>query len=71
MMLCWSRWTVTSVSSSRAMRLRSARGGVGVVPDRGQVGDQLADAGALGVGESAGVLLASLLVGVCGVVLFA
>src|ERR1700676_2317834 len=44
------------------------RRGGGVVPDRGQVGDQLTDAGALGVGELAGGLLACLFVGVLGVV---
>ncbi|WP_236056796.1 hypothetical protein [Mycobacterium sp. SM1] len=42
-------------------------GGVRVVPDCGQVGDQLADAGALGVGELPGVLLAGLVVGLLGV----
>jgi hypothetical protein len=36
-------------------------GGGGVVPDRGQVGDQLADTGFLGVGELPGVALAGLL----------
>jgi len=34
-------------------------GGGGVVPDRGQVGDQLLDPVFLGVGELAGVLLAA------------
>jgi hypothetical protein len=38
----------------------AGRGG-GVVPDRGQVGDQLADPGFLGVGELPGVLFAGLL----------
>ena len=42
------------------------RGG-GVVPDAGQVGDQLGDPGLLGVGELPGVLLAGLVVGVLGV----
>jgi hypothetical protein len=45
-----------------------SRRGVGVVPDRGQVGDELADAGALRVGEPPGVLLAGPLVGLLGVV---
>ena len=43
----------------------AGRGG-GVVPDRGQVGDQLADPGLLGVGELPGVVLAGLLAGVLG-----
>ena len=43
------------------------RGG-GVVPDGGQVGDQLVDPLFLGGGELAGVLLAGLVVGVLGVV---
>ena len=45
------RVTVTSVSSRRAMRLRSRVGVAGSFQMRGQVGDQLADAGLLGVGE--------------------
>ena len=48
--------------------LAFAGGGGGVVPDRGQVGDQLADPGFLGVGELPGVVLAGLLVGVLGLV---
>src|SRR5207247_7439886 len=40
--------------------------GGGVVPDRGQVGDQLADPGFLRVGELPGVVLAGLVVGVLG-----
>ena len=43
----------------------AGRGG-GVVPDRGQVGDQLPDPGFLGVGELPGVVLAGLVVGVLG-----
>ena len=39
-------------------------GGGGVVPDRGQVGDQLVDPCFLGGGELPGVLLAGLLAGV-------
>ena len=46
--------------------LAFAGGGGGVVPDRGQVGDQLADPGFLGVGELPGVVLAGLLAGVLG-----
>jgi hypothetical protein len=41
--------------------LALAGGGGGVVPDRGQVGGQLADPGLLGVGELPGVVLAGLL----------
>ena len=43
----------------------AGRGG-GVVPDRGQVGDQLLDPGFLGVGELPGVVLAGVVVGVLG-----
>src|SRR5947208_2060615 len=46
--------------------LAFAGGGGGVVPDRGQVGGQLADPGFLGVGELPGVVLAGLLAGVLG-----
>ena len=46
--------------------LAFAGGGGGVVPDRGQVGDQLADPGFLRVGELPGVVLAGLLAGVLG-----
>ena len=60
---------VTSVSSSRAMRLRSLAGVGGVVPDRGQVGDQLLDPGLLVVGELAEVLLAGVVIGFLGLVL--
>ena len=60
------RVTVTSVSSSRAMRLRSRAGVAGSFQMRGQVGDQLADPGLLGVGELPGVVLAGLVVGVLG-----
>ena len=58
--------TVTSVSSSRAMRLRSRAGVAGSFQIAGQVGDQLADPGLLGVGELPGVVLAGLLAGVLG-----
>ena len=44
--------------------LAFAGGGGGVVPDRGQVGGQLADPGFLRVGELPGVVLAGLVVGV-------
>ena len=43
----------------------AGRGG-GVVPDRGQVGDQLLDPGFLGVGELPGVVLAGVVVCVLG-----
>ena len=43
----------------------AGRGG-GVVPDRGQVGDELLDPGFLGVGELPGVVLAGVVVGVLG-----
>ena len=62
------RETVTSVSSSRVMRLRSRCRGGGVVPDGGQVGDELGDAGFLGVGELGGVLAAGLVIGFLRVV---
>src|ERR1700747_2224520 len=58
--------TGTSVSSSRAMRLRARRGG-GVVPDAGQVGDELGDPVFLGLGERAGVPFSGLVVGGLGV----
>ena len=48
------RVTVTSVSSSRAMRLRSRAGVAGSFQMRGQVGDELADPGFLLVGELPG-----------------
>src|ERR1019366_3263851 len=43
----------------------AGRGG-GVVPDRGQVGDQLLDPGFLGIGELRGAVLAGVVVGVLG-----
>ena len=49
------------------MRLRSRMRGGGVVPDGGQVGDELGDPVLLGVGELPGVLLAGLVVGGLGV----
>ena len=58
--------TVTSVSSSRAMRLRSPCRGGGVVPDAGQVGGQLLYPGLLGAGELPGVFLAGSVVGFLG-----
>ena len=48
--------------------LAFARRGGGVVPDAGQVGDELADPVLLGVGELAGVLFAGFVVGGLGVV---
>ena len=42
------------------------RGGGGVVPDCGQVGDELVDAGVLGGGELSGVLFAGFVVGLSG-----
>jgi hypothetical protein len=47
--------------------LAFAGGGGGVVPDAGQVGDQLGDPVLLGRGERLGVLLAGLVVGGLGV----
>ena len=48
--------------------LAFARRGGGVVPDAGQVGDELADPVLLGLGELSGVLLAGFVVGGLGVV---
>ena len=61
------RVTVTSVSSSRAIALAFSHRGGGVVPDAGQVGDELADPGLLGAGELPGLLLAGGVVGGLGV----
>ena len=47
--------------------LAFAHRGGGVVPDAGQVGDELADPGLLGAGELPGVLLAGVVVGFLGV----
>ena len=60
------RVTVTSVSSSRAMRLRSRAGVAGSSQIAGRSVTSWLDPGFLGVGELPGVVLAGLLVGVLG-----
>ena len=60
------RVTVTSVSSSRAMRLRSRAGVAGSFQIAGRSVTSWLDPGFLGVGELPGVVLAGLVAGVLG-----
>ena len=63
--------TVTSVSSSRAMRLRSRAGVAGSFQIAGRSVTSWLDPGLLGVGELPGVCFGGLVVGVLGVGEFA